>query len=143
MSRLAVRPVGPAHQVDALSESSKASRCTRGTDVLGRPLIFAPLLVGLAAALSLWFANRGLPIPDEGAILTNAAKILRGAVFYRELDADPFPGATYCLAFFMKLFGEHLSVARGLAAPVNTSPGSAGMSPRPNQTEWPDRLERN
>jgi hypothetical protein len=79
-------------------------------------VIFAPLLVALGAGLSFWFANRGLPIPDEGAILTNAAKILRGAVFYREIDAYPFPGATYCLAWFMKLFGEHLSVARGLAA---------------------------
>jgi hypothetical protein len=57
----------------------------------------------------------GLPPNDEGALLTNAAKILQGRVFYRDIDAYPFPGAPYLLALAMRLCGEHLSVARALA----------------------------
>ena len=60
--------------------------------------------------------DRGLPPNDEGALLTNAAKILRGGVFYRDIDAYPFPGATYLLAAAMAVFGEHVAVARALAA---------------------------
>jgi hypothetical protein len=59
--------------------------------------------------------NRGLPPNDEGALLTNAAKILQGGVFYRDIDAYPFPAAPYLLALAMRIFGEQLAVARGLA----------------------------
>jgi len=59
--------------------------------------------------------NGGLPPNDEGALLTNAAKILQGGVFYRDIDAYPFPAAPYLLALAMRGFGEQLSVARGLA----------------------------
>ncbi len=88
----------------------------RVADGLLRPGVFAPVLLALGTLVSLWFANRELPTPDEGGVLTNAARILRGAVFYRDLDGYPFPGAPYLLALWMRLFGEHLSVARGLAA---------------------------
>jgi hypothetical protein len=83
-----------------------------------RPSVFAPLLVGLAIAVSAWFANRGLPTNDEGAVLTLAAKILRGGVFYRDLDAYYFPGAAYLLAGWMRLVGEDVNAARWLAAGV-------------------------
>lgn len=85
-------------------------------DRLCQPSRFTPLLLAAGAALSGLLALRGIPLPDEGAMLTNAAKILRGGVFYREVDAYPFPAATYALALAMKVFGEHLSVARVLSA---------------------------
>lgn len=81
-----------------------------------RPAIFAPLLLALGAGVSAWYASRGLPFSDEGAVLTAAARILRGGVFYREIDAYWYPGAAYLAAFSMSWLGEHLSVARGLAA---------------------------
>jgi hypothetical protein len=87
-------------------------------DRLCRPALLAPLLATLGLAVSLWFMNRGLPPNDEGALLTNAAKILQGRVFYRDIDAYPFPGAAYLLALAMRLFGEQLAVARGLAIAV-------------------------
>jgi hypothetical protein len=73
------------------------------------------LLLLLGGALSFWYADRGLPLHDEGAQLTAAAKILRGGIFYRDIDTYPFPAAAYTLAGAMAVFGEHLSVARGLA----------------------------
>jgi hypothetical protein len=86
--------------------------------VILRPAIFLPILLLLAAAVSHGFVDARLPNPDEGALLTAAARILRGAVFYRDLDAYLFPGAHYLLAGGMRLFGEHLSVARWMAAAV-------------------------
>jgi 4-amino-4-deoxy-L-arabinose transferase-like glycosyltransferase len=84
-------------------------------DRICAPTVFAPLLLTLCAGISYWLADRSLPNPDEGASLTAAAKILRGGVFYREIDAYPFPGSYYLLALAMSIFGEHLSVARALA----------------------------
>ena len=84
-------------------------------DVLTRPIWFAPLLFALTAILSYVYADRNMPVPDEGALLTAAVKILHGGVFYRDVDAYPFPGVTYLLAGMMSLFGEHLSVARTIA----------------------------
>jgi len=83
-----------------------------------RPALVAPLLLAAAAALSWAYADRSLPPPDEGAYLTAASKILDGLVYYRDIDAYPFPGASYLLAFAMSIFGEHLAVARGLAGAV-------------------------
>lgn len=83
---------------------------------LVRPARFAPLLLLFGAGVSAWYAVRGLPFSDEGAVLTAAARILRGAVFYRDVDAYWAPGSAYLAAFAMSLLGEHLSVARGLAA---------------------------
>ena len=56
-----------------------------------------------------------MPVPDEGALLTAAVKLLHGGVFYRDVDAYAFPGVSYLLAGMMSIFGEHLSVARALA----------------------------
>jgi hypothetical protein len=84
--------------------------------MVGRNLRVAVALGLAGAALSWWFATRTQPMWDEGAILTAAAKLLRGGVFYRDIDAYWLPGSAYLAAFAMKLFGEHLSVARALAA---------------------------
>jgi len=77
--------------------------------------VFLPALIGVALAFSLWLARLGPPGADEGAILTNAVKLLRGGVYYREIDAYAFPLATYLLAGWIGVFGEHLAVSRGLA----------------------------
>ncbi len=87
-------------------------------DILTRPIWFAPLLLALSAILSYGYADRNMPVPDEGALLTAAVKILHGAVFYRDIDAYAFPGVSYLLAGMMSLFGEHLSVARSVAGSI-------------------------
>ena len=84
--------------------------------MFGRNLRVAVALGLAGAVLSWWFATHTRPMSDEGAVLTAAAKLLRGGVFYREIDAYWLPGSAYLAAFAMKLFGEHLSVARVLAA---------------------------
>jgi len=56
-----------------------------------------------------------MPVPDEGALLPAAVKLLHGGVFYRDVDAYAFPGVSYLLAGMMSIFGEHLSVARTVA----------------------------
>jgi hypothetical protein len=76
------------------------------------------VLLALAALVSYWYGGFGLGGNDEGALLTAAGKILRGGVFYRDIDAYPFPASHYLLAAAMSLFGEHLSVARALAGVV-------------------------
>jgi len=81
-----------------------------------RPAVCGALLALLALALSLALADRGLPPNDEGALLTNAARILRGGVYYRDIDSYPFPGAAYLLAGAMALAGERVAVGRLLAA---------------------------
>jgi len=88
-------------------------------DWVCRPRFFAPLLLVTSACLGAVYARLGVPFSDEGAMLTNAARILQGAIFYRDLDAYPFPLATWVLALAMKLFGEHFTVARVLAVALN------------------------
>ena len=80
-----------------------------------RPAWVAPILLVAAAALSYYWAGFGLPSSDEGALLTNAARLLRGGVFYRDIDSYPFPLAPYLLAGAFAVFGEHLSVSRAVA----------------------------
>ncbi|HIK83820.1 MAG: glycosyltransferase family 39 protein [Myxococcales bacterium] len=87
-------------------------------DVITRPIWFAPFLLACATALSYFYADRTMPVPDEGALLVAAGKILHGGVFYRDIDAYAFPGVSYLLAGFMSIFGEHLSVARGVAGAI-------------------------
>jgi hypothetical protein len=77
--------------------------------------VFLPALLGVALLASLWFAGHRLPSADEGALLVNAMKLTRGGIFYRDVDAYPFPLATYLLAGWMSRFGEDLAVSRGLA----------------------------
>jgi hypothetical protein len=85
---------------------------------LVRPQVFAPLLVAMAMASSALLVDRGLPTNDEGGILAISARILRGEVFYRDLDSYHFPGATYLLAGWLAVFGETVNAARWLAAIV-------------------------
>ncbi len=80
-----------------------------------RPTIVAPILLVLSAALSAYFAQYRLPSADEGALLTNSAKLVRGAVFYADVDAYPFPFASYLLTAAFAVFGEQLAVSRALA----------------------------
>lgn len=54
-------------------------------------------------------------------MLTGAVKLLRGGVFFREVDAFPLPGAWYLLAGVMALFGQSLVVARVLDAAIYTA----------------------
>ena len=82
------------------------------------PLAVAPALAVLGLLVSSAYVGYRLPPSDEGAILTQAAKILRGGVFYRDIDAYPFPAAAYLLAGAMGLFGEHVAVARWLAVGI-------------------------
>ena len=71
-----------------------------------------------AAALAAWYIPYGLPTPDAGGFLTQGARIADGAVFYRDLDAYPFPAAPYLLAIVFKLFGKGVLVARVLSGVV-------------------------
>ena len=91
---------------------------SRPIDLLTRPICFAPILLALSGLLSYLWADRTMPVPDEGALLTAAVKILRGGVFYRDVDAYAFPGVSYLLAGAMSIFGEHLSVARAIAGAI-------------------------
>jgi hypothetical protein len=100
---------------------SSTSRFAGVAELLVRPVVFAPLLAVLAMAISAWLANRGAPSSDEGVVLAWAGKILRGGVFYREIDAYQFPGSAYLLAGWMRLFGESINAARWLAAVVFSS----------------------
>jgi hypothetical protein len=78
----------------------------------------APLLAVLGLLASSAYVGYRVPPSDEGAVLTQAAKILRGGVFYRDIDAYPFPAAAYLVAGAMASFGEHVAVARWLAAGI-------------------------
>jgi hypothetical protein len=80
--------------------------------------LFPWLLAVLSLLVSAAFVPYRVPPSDEGALLTQASRILQGAVFYRDLDAYPFPLAPYLLAGAMGVFGEHLAVSRWLAAVV-------------------------
>lgn len=68
--------------------------------------------------MSAWYARLRLPFQDEGSTLALAARILRGEVFYRDLDAYVLPGAAYLLAAAMRVLGDDLAVARALAGVV-------------------------
>lgn len=84
------------------------------------PRATAALLLAASAAVCLWYLPYGLPTPDAGAALLHAQRIADGAVFYRDLDAYPFPLASYLLAAVLKVFGDSLEVARAFAAVVFT-----------------------
>ncbi len=97
-----------------MTRLKEASRPTP-LESLTRPIWFACVLLVLSAAISYFYADRNIPVQDEGSVLAAAAKILRGGIFYRDVDTYTFPGISYLLAGAMSLFGEHLSVARTLA----------------------------
>ncbi len=108
----------------ASSQVPSTATTARGSRVLDYcldPRRFGIFLLIASGALCLWYLPYGLPTPDAGAALVHAAKILRGAVFYRDLDAYPFPAAVYLLAGAMRIFGETLTVARVVAAVTYTS----------------------
>ena len=74
------------------------------------------VLVLLAAAVSAWMLDQGLGGADEGWLLSSADRVAAGQVYYRDLDAYPFPGASYLLAAAFRVFGVHLLVSRVLEA---------------------------
>jgi len=90
----------------------------RPSEPLGSPWLVAALLVAAAASVSAWLLRYQAPAADAGALLTAASRLLRGGVFYRDVDAYPLPGSHYLLAGAMAVFGEKLVVARALAAAV-------------------------
>lgn len=77
---------------------------------------FGAVLVLLAAAVSAWMLDQGLGGADEGWLLSSADRVAQGQVYYRDLDAYPFPGASYLLAAAFRAFGVHLAVSRVLEA---------------------------
>lgn len=77
---------------------------------------FGIAVVLLAAALSAWMLDQGLGGADEGWLLSSADRVAQGQVYYRDLDAYPFPGASYLLAAAFRTFGVHLAVSRVLEA---------------------------
>lgn len=77
-------------------------------------LLVAAALAAIAAAVSVPLMRLAPPGPDEGAMLTGAAKLLRGGIFYRDVAAFPMPGAWYLLAAAMRLGGETVAAARVL-----------------------------
>jgi hypothetical protein len=103
---------------DGEGEGEKRGALDRLSVAIAHPAVAGSALVAAALLLSAWFLEYRLPPSDEGAILTQAAKILDGGVYYRDIDAYALPGASYLLALAMALFGEHLSVARWVAALV-------------------------
>ncbi|MCH2170873.1 hypothetical protein MK489_08815 [Myxococcota bacterium] len=90
----------------------------RGIGGWFQPRVMGVVLMASCLALCFWLADRDVPPNDEGALLTNAAKLLDGKIFYRDIDAYPLPGAAYGLALAMGVFGEQVAVARTLAALV-------------------------
>jgi hypothetical protein len=60
--------------------------------------------------------DQGLGGADEGWLLSSADRVAAGQVYYRDLDAYPFPGASYLLAAAFRAFGVHLAVSRALEA---------------------------
>ena len=107
-----------------------------GGRLSNRPLswLFALLLGGTAIFLSSFYAERNLPFQDEGATLTAAARILRGEVFYRDIDAYPFPGAAYLAAGAMAEEAPGMANG-GTTAPDAALPAMAGAVPAP--PSWP------
>ena len=82
------------------------------------PAVVVPILVLLGVLVSIWFAPYRIPPNDEGAVLTQAARILRGEIYYIDLDAYPFPLAPYLLAGAMAIAGEDIAVGRSLGSAV-------------------------
>ncbi len=105
----------PGAAAPAAFGMSMTDRAARVLDRLSQPRRFAALLVLASASLGCWSLSYELPSPDAGAVLTQAMKIARGAVYYRDVDSYPLPAAPYLLAAAMRLFGEHLVVARVFA----------------------------
>lgn len=72
-------------------------------------LIFFLLLLIMFLCL---FYTRGFMLHDEGYILHAAQRILDGEIPYKDFDIVYTPGAPFVTAFFFKLFGEKIIVAR-------------------------------
>src|SRR5258708_17746396 len=72
-----------------------------------------PLLVFLrsVAYLSIFCRYTSLE-PDEGIVLSGAERILRGEVPYRDFFSFYTPGSFYLVAFWFRIFGDSLAVAR-------------------------------
>jgi len=75
------------------------------------------LAVALAAvAVQLPIFDRGLALLDEGYLLALAEEIARGKLLYRDVYVDnPFPGAFYLLAAWLRVAGTSIWASRLLA----------------------------
>ena len=80
-----------------------------------RSELLIALAVFLAACLYLWPLRDFVSFnADEGIILSDADRILRGQVPYRDFFSLYTPGSYFLLALAFKLFGQSLVVARSI-----------------------------
>ena len=80
-----------------------------------RSELLIALAVFLAACLYLWPLRDFVSFnADEGIILSDADRILRGQVPYRDFFYLYTPGSYFLLALAFKLFGQSLVVARSI-----------------------------
>jgi len=72
-----------------------------------------PLLAFLSSVAYLCIFCRVSSLePDEGIVLCGAERILRGEVLYRDFFSFYTPGSFYLVAFWFRMFGDSLIVAR-------------------------------
>src|SRR2546425_11391415 len=69
-----------------------------------------------AVAVQLPIYDRGFSLLDEGYLLTLAQEIARGKLLYRDVYVDnPFPGAFYLVAAWLRVAGTSIWSSRLLA----------------------------
>ena len=73
-------------------------------------LLFVVLSVSIF--YSLIFYQKGIVMIEEGQILSEAERICKGEVLYRDIDGFVSPGVWYTVAFIFKLFGQSLNLTR-------------------------------
>lgn len=73
------------------------------------PILFIFLMLFSAFG---YFYSRGFMLHDEGYILHAGQRILDGEIPYKDFDIVYTPGSAYVTAFFFKIFGEKIIVAR-------------------------------